>query len=287
MMEGSNRSVADLAMAAMMAGQSDEELESLDLPGFRLLKESLEHRPPAPPVMVIPRLAWEGRITLFAAREKAGKSTLLGAAAAAVTRGGEFLNGECLQGRVVWVGPEEHESDLQARFKQWDADPAKLVYSTYEMTDPLKQTRTVVDLVRPRLLVIDTLWSFVGDMVNDHNSAEQWLPIMEWAARMAREFGVAIVFLHHSTKAKEAKESTYRGSSAIGAGVDVICEMYEDNRQPTHRHVRTKGRVAQLQRLWTYRLVGVPPYLTFDIVDKSEAQRPPTTAEDAIRRRFA
>jgi hypothetical protein len=44
-----------------------------------------------PPPAIIPNVAFAGRLTLFAAREKAGKSTFIGAAAAAVSRGAPFL----------------------------------------------------------------------------------------------------------------------------------------------------------------------------------------------------
>lgn len=44
-----------------------------------------------PPPAIIANVAYAGRLTLFAAREKAGKSTFIGAAAAAVSRGGPFL----------------------------------------------------------------------------------------------------------------------------------------------------------------------------------------------------
>ena len=54
------------------------------------LRELLENPVELPPA-VVPRLAWPGRSTLLAAREKEGKSTLMTAAAAAVSRGSSFL----------------------------------------------------------------------------------------------------------------------------------------------------------------------------------------------------
>jgi len=44
-----------------------------------------------PPVALVPRMAWTGRVTLLAAREKIGKSTLAGAAVAALSSGVRFM----------------------------------------------------------------------------------------------------------------------------------------------------------------------------------------------------
>src|SRR6185437_3394504 len=44
------------------------------------------------PPVVMPRLAWRGRVSLLAAREKSGKTTLVGAGAAAHSAGQVFLD---------------------------------------------------------------------------------------------------------------------------------------------------------------------------------------------------
>ncbi len=61
-----------------------------------------------PPTVVVPRLAWRGRVTMLAAREKDGKSTLATAAAAAASGGARWLGDPTLRGSVLWVGLEEH-----------------------------------------------------------------------------------------------------------------------------------------------------------------------------------
>jgi hypothetical protein len=43
-------------------------------------------------------------------REKDGKSTLAAYAAARVSDGGQFVEGPCLRGPVVWIGMEEHDT---------------------------------------------------------------------------------------------------------------------------------------------------------------------------------
>src|SRR5437899_10234157 len=67
-----------------------------------------------PPRAIVPRLAWHGRLVLLSGREKlSGKSTLMTAAAAAVTDAlmfpeteadeRQFLDGPVDPGSVLWV----------------------------------------------------------------------------------------------------------------------------------------------------------------------------------------
>ena len=49
----------------------------------------------SPPEAVIPHLAWRGRVTLLASREKVGKSTLLSALVARITRNEEPWDKPC------------------------------------------------------------------------------------------------------------------------------------------------------------------------------------------------
>ena len=61
--------------------------------------------PGGPPTVARP-IAHQSRVTLLHAREKTGKSTLLRAAVAAVTRGLPFLEQPTISGLVLWVGEE-------------------------------------------------------------------------------------------------------------------------------------------------------------------------------------
>ena len=193
-----------------------------------------------PPSVVVPRLAWSGRVSLLAAREKAGKSTLATAAAAAVTQGGLWLGEPAGSGRVLWLGLEEHLADLASRCVAWGTDPERflIVDSLLTAGDPLVVLRTMVEDIRPALLVVDTLAALVMSLNPDPGSSSAWVPIMGALARIARETDTAVILLHHARKS----DGQYRDSSAIGAGVDVILEMSEDGQDAAARRVRVKAR---------------------------------------------
>ncbi len=115
--------VADLpdgskdASAYLDAGHGDALPAGL----VRLSDANLDSTPADGPPPLVRLIAHAGRVTLLHAREKVGKSTLVGAAVAAVTRGRPFLAAPTRAGDVLWVG-EEAASDVKARLAQWDAD---------------------------------------------------------------------------------------------------------------------------------------------------------------------
>jgi hypothetical protein len=74
-----------------------------------------------PPHCVLPRLGWAGRLTMLAAPEKSGKSTLLGQAIAAKATGREFLGEPMTRGTSLWMGLDEPLNDIVRRFDRYGA----------------------------------------------------------------------------------------------------------------------------------------------------------------------
>ena len=208
--------------------------------GVRSLADILKDpRALEPPKPVVPRLAWVGRVTLLAAPEKCGKSTLATAAAAAVTRGTEFLGAQCSAGAVLWASfDREHVSDLACRMVRFGVHADRLFL--FEIRDePLEALERAAKVLRPAALVVDPL-SKLGEALGltDASSSAAWSPIMTALTGIARETDTAEVLLHHARRS----DGAYRDSSAIGAGVDVILEMAADTKEDTVRHIKGKGR---------------------------------------------
>ncbi len=187
------------------------------------------------PRAVAPRIAWAGRVTLLAAREKSGKSTLATAAAAAVSRGDEFLGEQVEQGRVLWVGLEEHLADLSRRFVAFEANAEEILLLEH-VDEPIDDLRRAVVEVTPTLVVIDSLATFVSLLGPDSGSSAHWVPVMTGITGIARESGTALLALHHARRS----DGRFRDSSAIAAGVDVVFEMEEHDAGV--REVRARGR---------------------------------------------
>ncbi|HUG00888.1 MAG TPA: AAA family ATPase [Longimicrobiales bacterium] len=195
----------------------------------------------APPEVVVPRIAWRGRTTLFAAREKLGKSTLARAAAAAVTRGRKFLDRWAPEGEVLWFALEEHPSDVARGFSQVDADPAR-VHVVTRLAGSFDDYRAAIAAVRPRLAVLDTLTAFVrflGDRDRPESEGDnlRWAAVVQRLVEPAHEFDAGVLLLHHGRR----EDGRYRGATAIGGEVDVILEM-DEGADPGERKIRAVGR---------------------------------------------
>lgn len=223
-----------------------------------------------PPKAIVPRLVWKERVTLLAAREKGGKSTLASAAAAAVSAGLPFLGSTTTPGNILIISLEEHPSDFAPRLMNFGANPAKIAVlnSPTNGAALLKDIKEAAAAVNPSLLIWDTLGAFahrlVGEELESGDSAA-WTAIMAPIVAIAREYG-ATLLLHHSRKS----DGKYRDSTAIGANVDVILEMHGEDAQP--RVIKGKGRfpIEETKLLLeghTYKLLDSTPQLQKRILD--------------------
>jgi hypothetical protein len=192
-----------------------------------------------PPEAVVPRLAYRGRVSLVVGREKlGGKSTLLTAGAAAVTRGAHFLREPSALGPILWVtADQEHAAEITQRAMRFGADPER--FHVLWPHDPVADLQVALERVQPVLLVIDTLANFARTVVSDPHSSAEWPAVLLPLVTLAREQGIAVLISHH---AKKADGGGYRDSTAIGAIVDMLLELTPDTGDPARRNVAALGR---------------------------------------------
>lgn len=198
--------------------------------------------------VVVPHLVWRGRVSLMAAREKVGKSTLASAGCATASRGLQFLREESAEGCVVWIALEEHLSDLVERLEDFNADPDRVYIIDNLGRDALKTLRDVIKRRKPALVVIDTLAALVDVLGSrpDSGDSTAWTTIMRKITELTRAMNVGMLLLHHGTKTT----GDYRDSSAIGANVDMIISLREKDGLRT---LHGKGRWREPER--TLRLL--------------------------------
>lgn len=190
------------------------------------------------PKSLVARLVWPKRVTMLAAREKAGKSTLAGAAAAALSAGTPFLGEETPSGNVLIVALEEHPQELVQRLIRFGANPTKVAFIQRGAENLLAQIHAAAKEFKPDLIIVDTLVEFANEISSaplEPNDSQGWANVMGELTALAREF-CAVLLLHHSNK----NDGKYRDSTAIGAAVDVIIEMYGEGGEP--RTLKARGR---------------------------------------------
>ncbi len=245
------RSRRDLLAVLKAAEPYDREADPLALPAgvVRLSDADAAGTSVEGPPVVARLIAHVGRVTLLHAREKAGKSTVIGAAVAAVTRGRAFLGTPTLAGDVLWVG-EETVADVKVRLSQWDADLERVYFVGRPNPDPAHEAslRRLVGRFRPVWVVLDT-WSHYLQLHRVKDTAgpgEQGLLIGD-VVNLAREFGSAFAVSHHNRKNPSASaesgdtEGEYRDSTAIGAAVDMIVSVSRGG-TPRSRRLTPSGR---------------------------------------------
>jgi putative DNA primase/helicase len=200
-----------------------------------------------PPPTVVPRLAWVGRSTLLAAREKSGKSTLIGYIAGRVSRGEEFLGEYCVQGDVLIVGLEEFLGDVARRLKRFGAAGERVTLMNGFLGEQSRadELRGHVEDLTPALTVVDSLIAFANDRGIDENDAAM-ATVVQPLTDMAHATGTALVIVHHANKA----QGKARGSTAIMGATDVVCEFFapDEDADPTNRRVRSVGRVPLVRQ---------------------------------------
>lgn len=195
----------------------------------------------APPRAIIPRLAYEGRITLLSAPRKSGKSTLIGAAAAALSSGQPFLGQPTDPGVVVWACLDEPLGDLARRLHAGRADPLEvLVVGAPCSTSELIRIAESDDMRPTSLLVVDSLGDLFAREVESENDSPQVRRAMEPLRAFARRSGTAVLLNHHTNKAT----GRARGAGAFEEVADIVLTLSRSTDDPTVRKVNAEGRAG-------------------------------------------
>lgn len=246
----------DLVESALEAIRNiQQEAAEASSDGLRTAQEILDDPETGrTPVTVANKIAWQGLTTLLAGREKSGKSTLVRYVASRRTGGRPLWEGPP-QGdkiRVLYWG-QERPGDIAADLQRLGADLDRVYPRDMRLIRSGRFAALRGDLTRvePKLLVIDTLSTFVDRMDLDPGSSSDWEPVMNRFGALAQEDEIGIVLNHHARKS----DGEYRDSTAIGAGVDAILELRRDPEEGENvRRVKVRSRSAVSADSFSYLL---------------------------------
>ena len=187
-----------------------------------------------------------GHVNLLAGDPGLGKSLFAVDAAARVSTGRSWPDGSpCQQGSVIYCTTEDaFASVVKPRLSAADADHNLVTFvegvsnADGEGSLFLDEHMGLLEQElekqegRVRLLILDTLQSYVGDNTNTSNNASS-RRIMTPLKRLAEKFSVAVLALEHLTKGTTQKNATYRVQGSIaftGAArsVWIVCKDPKD-----------------------------------------------------------
>src|SRR5947209_2166262 len=189
------------------AGTGYGELHELAVPDLLNVE-------PEPVEWIVHDVAARGAVTMLAGRYGQGKSLLGQSFAVAVAQGdGEVAGFRVEAGRALVLDAEKGAANLRAvTARQFDleADEDKL----RQLVDHGAHT--------PDLLVLDT-WTSLWR--GSEASVEQVQDCLNMLRDVARDYSLAVILLHHTTKSGEG----FRGSGAIGATIEAVFTLDRDD----------------------------------------------------------
>ncbi len=184
-----------------------------------------------------------GGTAILAAPPKLGKSHLVLDLALAVSEGREVFGRRTKKGPVIYYALEDGEDIVRHRVKKRGLMGYGDVYiatdSPIMADDDVSLLEEHIEDVSPVLIIIDTLRATnVGKDKNENEAG--YADVVYRIGKVARERGVAVIIVHHTTKAQTGSPiADLRGSSAIAGAVDVIMGMYQSGEKVT---LRWRGR---------------------------------------------
>ncbi|MDP9358534.1 MAG: helicase RepA family protein [Chloroflexota bacterium] len=174
---------------------------------------------------VVESLLFLGTLTLFAAREKSGKSLLMIDLICSVALDEPFLGRAVRAGPVVYVPAEDNLRDVRDRLNRRlggrDGPIHVLPVNGYtedalRLDDPasLARLRAMIEEIEPVLVVLDPMREL---HTRREDVADEMGPMLRPLRQIAHETNTAVILNHHMSKGGSA-----RGSTAITAAVDQI-----------------------------------------------------------------
>lgn len=189
------------------------------------------------------RYVWPGYVaegcTILAGASKLGKSWLVLQGALAVARGSAFLGGQCEQADVLYLALEDNPRRLKDRlYKQNPAMgllgqtlPASLHFATeWPRADQgglQKITDWLVEHPDTKLVIIDVLKMFRANRKGNKNPYDLDYEDINPLSKIATEFGVAVVVVHHTNKGALSSDPFDRvnGTGGISGAADTTLIM--------------------------------------------------------------
>lgn len=200
----------------------------------------LLEQPMAEPNYIVRPFVPEG-VTLWCGRPKLGKTTALRQLAHQANIGGEFLGEPCTAAEVWFLSLEEGERVMRKKLAQSCPNPEELRGVRLEFEWPqgaagvelLREKLRTRTGVRPVLLIVDSLTRFRQPVSERANAFTEDYNAVKLLADLAKEFaGLAIVVLHHTTKAvPDDPVSSISGTYGLSAAADSYCVMLKQGQQ--------------------------------------------------------
>ena len=169
--------------------------------------------------------------SLLFADPKAGKSTLARLLAAKVASGGRWNGHAVKKGAVVYLALDERRATVRESLRTLATAHPKVkdaVHVAFAPRRPLRALETLVERIRPALVVVDTLVKAIppledGASLNDYGGGAA--SVVAPFERMAAKSGAHFMLVHHARKGATDPNTAALGSTRLAADVDVLLHV--------------------------------------------------------------
>ena len=225
---GTREQLIVLARAASaVTAEQVQEWQSSDTDDAGLRMKSLRelmNQPKRKVRWTVEGLLPAGGTSLLTAKPKVGKSTLTRCLALAVARGDKFLGRKTLQGTVLYLAPQEIESEVTAHFKSLGATGDEPIPACFVITSEfgIPRLQELIEKYKPALVVLDQLLHFLR--IRDESKYAEVTKALQPIEALARKFDpVHIHMTYHAGKSPKADAGDDPlGSTAFFGAVDTL-----------------------------------------------------------------
>lgn len=215
--------------------------------------------------------------------KEAGKSSFVWSLVGQAERGGDFLNRTLPKCRAV-ILTEEDRSDLEEKMEAFGITrgivlPQERVFDE-AMEDTVAAAAEMVRESGAKIVVIDTFAAF-AQLEGDAESKSGVAQLLKPLRKLAREEGVLVLVIHHTSKNSEAQGiRRNRGSTALTGIVEGSLEVRASGSEGSERTLDLKSRWGKAS--WAVkREPGLDGFLTYRLLgDKVAVQE--ASAEDRV-----
>jgi hypothetical protein len=212
-----------------------------------------------------------GEIAIAAGESTIGKSALICQLGLCVAAGVPFLGMPVERGAVLYFDLENSILDCKTMRDSLvrhlglnEAPPDFLLVQS-----PSSHLETLLDVVRPKLVVIDSLRAFRPEVSQKNSAAGEWLKEIR---RLSREYGCAFLIVHHLRKSN--RESPAPHLESVNAATWLL-EMEGARALMNQTDVRiaiAEGDLDQaaLQLKWSRRVHGDSPIVSVERIYDEE-----------------
>lgn len=171
-----------------------------------------------------------GSLGLFVAPPKERKTTLMLALGGALSTGGVFLEKQCKKSRVVFLCLEGGDSSLIQTAKDMKLEETGDFFITTckpkSIENPLDTLKKIIIHLNPDIIFIDPMMKWHPFEEKSYNSSVR---ILGEYSDLAKEYNIAIFFIHHSPKSSENGHDGVNGSVGIWGTADSKFQLVSRN----------------------------------------------------------